>query len=286
MIHILACIISVLAFSEPAKPIAARAGASDLSAATTGLDRRNVLQDALRTFDQALTLKDPRGDEARRLFQSALEGFLSVEQSGVKNGRLYFNIANTYMRLGNLGQAIVNYRRALRLMPGDPDVRRNLAYARSLCEVRIEPYATTAILRTLLFWHYDTSPTARSSVAFAAYTIFWILMLLMLRTRRRAPAMIATTVVVGLIAVSAGISALVDAGLAGQMTEGVVTADAATMRAGNGEAYDPMLEHPLPPGVEFRILESLPSGTGEYWHHVELPDGKDGWLRADQTTVI
>ncbi|MBX3395117.1 MAG: tetratricopeptide repeat protein [Phycisphaerae bacterium] len=283
MIHLLACVISFFAFFEPAKP---SVGAPDSTIAAVGLDRRAMLQDALRMFDQALTFKDPHGEDARKLFQAALNSFLSVEQSGIRNGRLYFNIANTYMRLNDLGQAIVNYRRALRLVPGDPDVRRNLAYARSLCEVHIEPRATTAVLQTLLFWHHDTSPKARSSVAFAAYTLFWVLMLLMLRPRRRVPAMIATTVVMGLIAVAAGISAVVDAGATGQMTEGVVTANAATMRAGNGEAYDPMLDHQLPPGVEFRILESLPSGTGEYWHHVELPDGKDGWLRADQTTII
>lgn len=41
---------------------------------------------------------------------------------------------NAYFKLGNKGKAILNYERALQLLPRDADVKSNLVYARSLIE--------------------------------------------------------------------------------------------------------------------------------------------------------
>lgn len=43
---------------------------------------------------------------------------------------IFYNLANSLAREGNVGAAILNYQRALRLSPGDPDVRGNLEHLR------------------------------------------------------------------------------------------------------------------------------------------------------------
>ncbi len=245
-------------------------------------DARTILDSALRDFDKAVSLQNHRSDEAKALYRSALAGFESLLTDGRKNGYLYYNIANTYMRLGDVGRAIANYRRAHQLIPGDPDVARNLAFARTLCELRVEPKPTTAILRTILFWHFEYSPAARTKVAIAAYALFWTVMLVMLFLKRRVPALVGTAVVLGIVAAAAGGSVLYESSGRAHDLEGVIVADEAVLRKGNGEAYDPQLDRPLPEGVEFQILETRAGGGGETWHHIELPDGNDGWLRADQ----
>lgn len=252
------------------------------SPSSTGTDPRTVLDSALRDFDKAVSLQSHRGDEAKALYRSALAGFEGVVNSGVRNGHLYYDIANTHMRLGDVGRAIANYRRAQKLLPGDQDVNRNLAFARSLCELRIEPRPTTAILRTLLFWHYDYSPTSRLYAAVVAYVVFWGVLILLLFVRRRVPALNAVAVIAGLVAGSAGISVVYETRMSGSHQAGVVVADEATLRKGNGEAYEPQLDRPLPEGVEFQILDQRSSGGGEAWYHIELADGNDGWLRGDQ----
>jgi len=49
----------------------------------------------------------------------------------LESGNLYFNLGNAYFKAGERGKAILNYERARRLIPRDPDVQANLAYAQS-----------------------------------------------------------------------------------------------------------------------------------------------------------
>lgn len=64
-------------------------------------------------------------DEAAREYERLLE-------SGLESGNLFFNLGNTYFKLGDVGRAIANYERAARSNPADPDLIANLSYARSL----------------------------------------------------------------------------------------------------------------------------------------------------------
>ncbi len=48
-----------------------------------------------------------------------------ITEDGV-SGPLLYNLGNCYARLGQTGMAILNYERALRLAPGDSDIRGNL----------------------------------------------------------------------------------------------------------------------------------------------------------------
>ncbi len=247
---------------------------------------RVVLEEALRNYDRAVAMPQQRGEEAVTLYRSALEGFRSVADQGVRNGHLFYNIANTHMRLGDVGRAIVNYRRAERLAPSDNDIRRNLAYARSLREVRIDPPASTAILRTLLFWHYEVSPAVRAAAAIGAYAGFWFLMFVMLFRKRRVPALVGFAVVLCISTAALGASVGWEMYAGDHEREGVIVARQAVLRKGNGDAYEPQINRPLPAGVEFRIIESRDGADGTVWRRVELPDGIDGWFRADQIEAI
>ena len=261
-------------------------GAGADAAALQARSPQDVLEAALRDYDRAVAMPQQRGDEAVTLYRSALDGFQSVADRGVRNGHLFYNIANTHMRLGDVGRAIVNYRRAERLAPSDNDIRRNLAHARSLREVRIDPPATTAILRSLLFWHYEVSPTARAAAAIGAYAGFWFLLFVMLVRKRRVPALVGFAVVLGISAAALGASVGWEMYTSDHEREGVIVARQAVLRKGNGEAYEPQINRPLPAGVEFRILESRESADGTLWRRIELPDGIDGWLRDDQIEAI
>jgi tetratricopeptide (TPR) repeat protein len=65
-------------------------------------------------------------------FRQAISSYEKALERGLENGQLYYNLGNAYFKDGFLGKAILNYLRAERLMPGDADLRSNLAYAQSL----------------------------------------------------------------------------------------------------------------------------------------------------------
>jgi tetratricopeptide (TPR) repeat protein len=85
-------------------------------------------------------------------YDAAVQEYEQLLQSGRTSGNLYFNLGNAYFKAGKKGKAIVNYERARRLIPGDPDLRANLEYAQSL---------TGAEACAAAFWTRLAFPLAR-----------------------------------------------------------------------------------------------------------------------------
>ena len=61
-------------------------------------------------------------------FRQAADMYLNVIQTEGPSAKLYYNLGNAYYRLGEMGNAIISYERALRLDPSDKDARNNLAF--------------------------------------------------------------------------------------------------------------------------------------------------------------
>ena len=65
-------------------------------------------------------------------YAEAVEAYEAMLQSGLVSGNLYFNLGNAYFKAGQVGKAVLNYERARRFLPSDPDLAANLGFARSL----------------------------------------------------------------------------------------------------------------------------------------------------------
>jgi tetratricopeptide (TPR) repeat protein len=277
-----------LAVSQvPGDPAAGSEAAAGVGPIPSTLETRHqVLKQALADFDRAVATRDPGGLEAQQLYRRALTGFESLVDAGVRNGSLYYNIANTYLRMGDVGRAVVNYRRALRLSPGDEDIRKNLQSARNLCEVQVAAPATSALLETVLFWHFGTSPASRATFVLIAYGLFWLLMLLRLLMLRRSEVLTWAIRCVAALTLIVGGSVAWETLVQTHRNAGVVVADDVVLRKGNSEEYEPLLDRPLSAGVEFDLIEERPDVEGGSWYRIRLRDGKEGWLRADQADVV
>ena len=100
-----------------------------------------------KTFQEANT-SYRTGDYAK-----AAELYESLVEQEPRVAVFYYNLANTYVRLGKLSRAILDYEKALRLDPRNGDIRENLRYTRGLLEYRVEDArnwylkATEAVLK-------------------------------------------------------------------------------------------------------------------------------------------
>lgn len=61
-------------------------------------------------------------------FATAASFYLKAISEEGPSAKLYYNLGNTYYRMGEMGNAILSYERALRLDPTDKDVRNNLDF--------------------------------------------------------------------------------------------------------------------------------------------------------------
>lgn len=117
-------------------------------------------------------------------FQTAIDGLEAIADSGVVNGQLFYNLGNAYLKHEDLGRAILWYERALALQPGDPDLRFNYDYARSLTQDAEEADATP-LVRIFFFWKYALSARTIIVLATGFNLLFWSLALTWRLTRRR-----------------------------------------------------------------------------------------------------
>ncbi len=100
------------------------------------------------------------GNEAyeKDQFEEAIAYYTTVIEHGIRNGDLFFNLANAYFRTGDFGHAILFYEKARKLRPRDPDISHNLDYARTfLIDKEIQSDRLPGSLETLLILHRRTT---------------------------------------------------------------------------------------------------------------------------------
>jgi tetratricopeptide (TPR) repeat protein len=252
---------------------------ADAAGTPTPESRPTALVDAQRDFDQGLELRTANPTRAAESFRAAADGFEGLIATGVENGRLYYNLGNAYMMLDDPGRAILNYRRAQRLIPGDAQLDANLRAARRRRMNQFETSGQTALLHTLFFWHYDTPLRSRVTVGVVLYVLLWTMAIAALyvhRVRWRY-ALVPTAA----LCVIVGASVATDAWLTPRERDGVILADETVVRKGNGVSYEPQFNEPLHAGAEFEIKER----RGR-WLRIELPDGKSGWIEESAAEIV
>lgn len=98
---------------------------SAVVAEADGQTRRDVFEEANVHYQE-------------RRYDSAIVLYGRILEDGVESAPLYFNLANSYFRNGDLGRAILNYLRARRLDPRDDDINANLEFAKGFTRVQME----------------------------------------------------------------------------------------------------------------------------------------------------
>jgi len=208
---------------------------------------------------------------AKDLYRKAALRFERIaREGGVRNGKLLYNIANIHFRLGDIGRAILYYRRAQSLIPNDANLRQNLAYARARRTDKVDVTERTQVLTTLFFWHYDLSARTRLVVFVVVFGLVWALAAVRLFRRAAAPRW---SIVVAAVVAALFFGSLLTDTLWGNEQAGVVVAPEVVARKGDATTYQPSFTEPLHAGTEFTLLEARTD-----WLHIELADGRRCWL--------
>ena len=105
-------------------------------------------------------------------YQAAADIFEKLIDQGETNGFLYYNLGNTYMRLGNTGRAILNYLRAQLLLPRNENLDANLRYAINQTQDQLSP-SRGGLIPSLLFWVYLISLIEHFDILILFNIIFW-----------------------------------------------------------------------------------------------------------------
>lgn len=247
-------------------------------------DMRRVLAEGEQRFERGLSVAEQDREASHAHFRAAATAWASLREGGLHNGKLEYNIANSWMLTGDYGRAIVSYRRALALEPGNAVVREGLEAARRRAGV----VAPAERVRTIAHRGVDLARRAQGvappGVWIGAAGVLWVVGWAALgarvvwRTHGMGRLALGSWALAGLV-IGAPVSDALDQRTS---TLAVVVSRDVVARTGPSEGvYEAAFKEPLRAGLEVRIRERRGA-----WARVVLPENKEAWVRLEQVEVI
>jgi tetratricopeptide (TPR) repeat protein len=241
---------------------------------------------ACATFRRAVELAPTDSKASASAALESAAAFRELADSGINNHKLQTNLGNSYLIGGDVGRAVLAYRRAESINPKDPRAQAGLAAARARVGVSIEPTAENRLQSALLSWRGHISRNTMLTILLSTYIAGWAIAIVVqasslhlpllpsLHTRASRARCRIAGVVLGLAALTSGALLALDDYTLKHSGDAVITAQSTIGRTGPGDSlYEPSFKDALRPGIECRILE--PRGT---WTNIKLADGRETWV--------
>jgi tetratricopeptide (TPR) repeat protein len=209
-------------------------------------------------------------------FQAAAEAYEAIIRAGTRDSSVYYNLGNAYFKQGDLGRAILSYRRAHALNPRDPDIVANLRIARAQTVDQIEATAAGSVANFIQVAEDWLTLHEAGILALALWLLmgFFALLAVFKPSWRRwtgfVIAVLALFLAIGLLSMASRFYR------AERYPPAVVVAEQVNVTSGPGSADQYLLEFTLHSGTEVLVLESR-SG----WRRVSLPGDLQGWVNAE-----
>lgn len=222
--------------------------------------------------------------EANRLYEAgqfaeATAAYQALVDTGVMSGIAYYNLGNAYFKIGDVGRAILNYRRAQQLLPRDADVADNLRLAQAQTQDRLDADDGKGLARWI--GRMLTGWLTLNEAAVVALVLWaWLCTLVtlaLLRPRYRSVLRYGIAGAVMILALS-----VLSIGLRTweiQRVPAIIVADSVEIFSGPGLDY--ITEFTLHAGAEVRVIEAR-----DGWMRIALPGDLQGWGPADAMVTV
>jgi len=229
---------------------------------------------ALEAFEQANEAYNATN------YAQAIRLYKTAEELRFTPAALYYNLGNAYYRCGKMGQAIVSYRRALRLNPRDPDITENLKTTRSQTADGVAAPGLPAPVRSFLFVYYYIG----FDELVWACGILTALLCLVAAIRLYLPQRWVKTLLLCILCILlvTGASAGAHWYFTHIRASAVVTAEESIVRVGPGDSFLEIFI--LHDGSELRVLQ-----REDDWIKVQIQienDVKRGWIQKKDIEII
>ena len=214
-------------------------------------------------------------------YHAAAEIYEGILAQGLSSVKLYYNLANAYFKVGRYGKAILYYNRALRLAPGDADIRYNLDVANTFTKDKIAVVPEFFLKGWVRSVRMSLGCTAWSVVSLAALALLFALVLLYLLAGRLAwrKAGFYGTLAMLLVFVASTSFAVTERRELLDSTEAVVMSSSVSVKSSPDKASTDLFV--LHEGTKVRTVSEL----GD-WREIVIADGKKGWVEARTIETI
>jgi tetratricopeptide (TPR) repeat protein len=214
-------------------------------------------------------------------YLTAIEYYTTILDGGRHSAELYYNLANAYFKREQVGEALLNYNRALRLKPADEDIRHNLAFAEQSTKDSIEQipeFFLSTWMRSVRNLMGGNAWTILSIVMLALALAMALLYLLAqpLSMRKTGFYSMALFGLLFIITTSFAWSARTEATA---QRDAIIMSSAASIKSSPDSNSTELFV--LHEGTKVRVGEVM-----DKWAEVRIADGRKGWIEIDRIERI
>ena len=216
----------------------------------------------------------------RGSFVEATQIYQQLADEGYGDSIVFYNLGNAYYKSGDLGRAILNYLRAERLAPRDPDIQDNLQIARDGIVDPFERSEQSALAGSIRVPQLKLSLDELALIALGLWILLALMLLLLARrfSFRRligyASVVVALLLLAGIVSLGSGLSS------ESEDRKVVVVAESVDVVGGPGVQYE--AKFTLHGGNEASLVE-----TRGAWSRLRLAGGQlQGWVPADAVELV
>lgn len=236
-------------------------------------DIKKWLSEAEDLYKKGLTAEDSIGEEY--FMRSAILYEKAIAKGHLNNGYILYNTGNSWFQSGNLGKAILYYRKAQKRLPGNAFIQKNLMEARRKLPSALVEKGKNIFARTLLFLHYDLNFRTRFILlVLFSFSLFGSASVYL---RRKKNYLKNTIIILSILSLLSVLSLTVDIF---KEKEGVILKEVYG-RKGDSEGYEKVFEQTLLPGIEFNLIEKR-----EGWIYIKLKNGIPCWIPGGSASLI
>jgi tetratricopeptide (TPR) repeat protein len=226
-------------------------------------------------------IKDANEMYKEKKYESAITIYEKLIDSGIISSSVYYNLGNSYFRIGKLGLSVLNYERALKLNPHDEDIIHNLEFVNSRITDKVE-----SIPQFFLFgwWESLISILSIDVLTFVGYGLYLIAIVFLLlftfnksaRVKRKIFFTLAPIIVIMVFII---ITIIGKMGYEAVNQFGVIIDSRISVKNSPDEKGSDLFI--LNEGLKIKIEDNV-----DNWTKIRLADGKVGWVQKSNIIKI
>lgn len=215
----------------------------------------------------------------QNVYDSAVVVYESIINKGYSSPELYYNLGNTYYKMGKYPMSILYYEKSLKLDPNNEDTKHNIEVAKAFISDKIEP-VPEIFIKT--WWNnFSNIFTLKTwSVISLIVTVFLLVSLffyLTARTRILKKSMFFSSILFIFLTIITFSISTKKYNYMRSSNEGIIVSPTITVKSSpSSSSVDLFVLHE---GSKVKILDN----AGE-WEKIKIANGSVGWLPS--STII
>lgn len=224
--------------------------------------------------DLSLTIQRAENFYDKGKYQEAASLYEELIKDNKVSGAVYYNLGNSYFRLGEKGKAMAAYLAAREISPRDPDLKHNLSFVQSKIEDKVDLDNDGALTTVLTLWTHLITTEELQVIGLLFFCLG--MTLLLLRSFVSLPEFL-YQVQLSFLGLAFVLGFFWKSSLYLQKNWAAVSVAEASIHSGPGEINTTLFK--LHDGAPVVVEEIRPD-----WYKISFSEDKVGWVKASYIT--